>query len=106
MSGLRLPFLEDRSISVTADWLSCCSAGLALKPAELNGGRPCQQRGRGCRQTEDPLRAHHRSRALPRRREREDSKLGLREGGHTTLLWSRGLLFRLLGKGNRFPAAG
>ena len=44
MSGLGRPFLQDRSISVTVDLVSRCSAGLALKPADLNGGRPFQQR--------------------------------------------------------------
>ena len=38
MSGLRRPFLKDRSISVTVDLVSRCSARLALKPCGLSSG--------------------------------------------------------------------
>jgi hypothetical protein len=43
MSTLRRPFLYDRHFFVSVNLISCCGAGLPLKPASPNGERPLQQ---------------------------------------------------------------
>lgn len=56
MSRLRCPFLYDRCIFVSVDFLRSCSAGLALKPRGLSSsGGPVARRPK-CVAVEEPQR--------------------------------------------------